>query len=186
MHFGYEEAETTATYRIYFEFPNRASTAEPTLRRHLGTAFKWRVGQPEQFVLTNYYWLPGLDQSGVLERMAQIQAPGTLPLSFAEGVLRQAIQRQTDKPIWYTEVEEPGNARRSYDLKIYDAGLRVGDLLPLLQRMGSYFQIPEAWFEEFCTGLSDNVVGHLAGGRHRNGEEFVNVYHGLEAFQGRA
>ena len=50
--------------------------------------------------------------------------------------------------------------------------------------MGTYFRLKPGKFEEFCTSLEKNTVGHLAGGRHRNGLEFFTIYHGLEAFQG--
>ncbi len=91
VHFGYEEAGAAPTYKIYLEFPTRESAAEPTLRQQLGMAFKWRVSQPEHFVITNYYWHPGLDESGILERMAQIHTPGEVTLSFAQDFLRHAL-----------------------------------------------------------------------------------------------
>jgi len=62
----------------------------------------------------------------------------------------------------YLEVTEAEAGRASFDLNLAESGLKVRDVLP-----GE-------------PGIADEPLGHLAGGRHRDGRPFYTVYYGAE------
>ena len=85
----------------------------------------------------------------------------------------------------YLEVTEPTNERRSFDLNMYDAQLQVQDLQPILARMSEYFAVPAPAFLDLYERIKTMRFGHLAGGIHRGGQDFFNLYYGMEQRQGK-
>ena len=79
----------------------------------------------------------------------------------------------------YLEVEELENGRRSFDLNVYNAGLTVKDAQPLLQRMRAHFNLRPGQFQALYDQIRGLSLGHLAGGVHRDGRDFFNVYYGV-------
>ncbi|MGH8749675.1 MAG: hypothetical protein ACREU5_11285, partial [Burkholderiales bacterium] len=82
----------------------------------------------------------------------------------------------------YLEVQEPGNGRRSFDLNLYDAKLQVKDLQPVLYRMRELYRARPGQFQALYDQIRDKVLGHLAGGVHRDGKDFFNLYYGVAGF----
>ena len=78
----------------------------------------------------------------------------------------------------YLEVEEAENARRSFDLNVYNAKLQVKDIHPLMQQMRENFAIRPGQFQALYDQIKALALGHLAGGVHRNGKDFFNLYYG--------
>ena len=71
------------------------------------------------------------------------------------------------------------NARRSFDLNLYNAKLQVKDMQPLLHRMREHFGVRPGQMQALYDQIKTKALGHLAGGVHRNGEDFFNVYYGV-------
>ena len=77
-----------------------------------------------------------------------------------------------------------GTYLKNFDLNVYDAGLEVRDFRPLLSRMCRRFAIPSERFDSLYDGIAGARFGHLAGGIHRGGRDFFNVYYGAEKYRG--
>src|SRR5262249_19651184 len=95
-----------------------------------------------------------------------------------------ATQRVGPGGVRYLEVTEEGNARRSFDLNLYPAGLTVGDVAPALSRIAAYFALPAGQWGSLFEPIRSRSLGHLAGGIHRAGDDFFNVYYGVEECNG--
>lgn len=176
IHLGFERGTQAWLYKVYLESPAPDRPAGPVV---LHRAYKWNPLRPDRCVLTEYVWHPGLTAEQVAGRMMEI-CPRGASLNIATEILRLAAGRM-DGPVRYMEVSEAGNARRSFDLNLYDAGLRLTDLLPFMARMCVHFGIRPEDFYAFCGPLLDKAFGHLAGGVHREGQDFFTVYYGAEA-----
>ena len=79
-------------------------------------------------------------------------------------------------------MQEPGNGRRSFDLNLYNARLLVKDVQPQLYRMRERYGIRPGQFQALYDQIKGKVLGHLAGGVHRDGRDFFNLYYGVGSF----
>jgi hypothetical protein len=186
IHLGFEQDRTTCLYKVYLEAGRPASQPsgpEPIL---LHGAIKWDVADPSRCVVTRYYWYPGLSVPDLLGRLAQIYGHPTSGGAFAiaRGFALLATQRVGPGGVRYLEVTEEGNARRSFDLNLYPAGLTVGDAFPGLSQIAAYFALPAGPFGALLEPIRSRRLGHLAGGMHRAEEDFFNVYYGVEECHG--
>lgn len=175
VHFGFEEKDKTCLIKLYLEFGFDAAALPENFLLH--RAFKWEIGDPSRHVETQYVWYPRLSVPGMLERMARIYA-GSATFEIVQGIVETAAQR--GRPLQYLEVSEDANDRRSFDVNLYDADLRVRELAPSWQWMVEHFGIDVANGEKRFNEIKDQRLGHLAGGVHRGGEDFFNLYYGAE------
>jgi hypothetical protein len=79
------------------------------------------------------------------------------------------------------EVDEPGNPRRSCDLNVYDAELRMRDISDLLETALTDFAVPKPQARLVFDRAADRALGHLSAGVGRDGQEFVTIYFGVES-----
>jgi hypothetical protein len=82
------------------------------------------------------------------------------------------------------DTREHESKRRSFDLNFYDAGLLIEDLCAQLARMRQQFAIRPDQFPTLYDQIESQPAGHLAGGMHRNGKVFFNVYYGVRKRHG--
>jgi hypothetical protein len=183
VHFGFEEDEATSLYKVYLEFP--AETRTPGAPMLLHRAFKWDIANPARHVETHYVLHPHLSVAQILGRLADIYRANPAARDIAQGVVALAAARPGHE-MSYLEVNEEANRRRSFDLNLYDANLYVRDLELVLSRMAEHFAIPPDSFEALYEQIKDLRFGHLAGGVHRQGQDFFNLYYGVERRPGRA
>lgn len=186
VHFGFEEGGSGMLSKLYLE---RAPGAEEKRRAResgepllLHLAFKWT---PEGTgVVSRYHLFPGLSAAAVEERLARIYGgDGIAPsLDIARAVLRLAAPRAPEGVLQYLEVSEEGTARRSFDLNLYDADLQVKDVQSPLFAMRDRFGVRPGHFQALYDQVRDSRLGHLAGGVHRDGAEFFNVYYGVGGY----
>ena len=80
----------------------------------------------------------------------------------------------------YVEAEEEGNPRRSFDLNLYKAGLRVADVQPALSRLRERYSVAEAAFADLLRECGTKRLGHLSGGLGRETEDFLTLYYEIE------
>ena len=97
-------------------------------------------------------------------------------------MLELAASRVAAEKLQYLEVHEPGNGRRSFDLNLYNAKLVVKDVQPQLQAMRERYGVRPGQFQALYDQIKGKVLGHLAGGVHRDGRDFFNVYYGVGSF----
>ncbi|MCI4677302.1 hypothetical protein K9U39_19480 [Rhodoblastus acidophilus] len=185
IHFGFEGDARNIVCKLYLEravpadeAAAAASSGEAVL---LHLAFKWSLMRAEA-VTTRYMWRPFLDADGVSARLKDIYSGGNAEsLAIAEAFLRLAASRADARELQFLEVEETENARRSFDLNLYNAKLQVRDADALLQRVRSRFHIRPGQFQALYDQIGAMPLGHVAGGLHRDGADFFNIYYGVVA-----
>jgi hypothetical protein len=185
VHLGYEQNQTSRLYKLYVEFRQvegiQALDPRDPIPQHL--AFKWDAVNPQHYVTSRYMWHPSVSYPDIDGRFddiymdpAHVEARG-----IARGILRLASHRIPSPGLHYLEVAEDGNARRSFDLNLYDGGFRVSDLFPFLKWMCQQYAIPPTPFMKLYERIDSEVLGHVAGGIHREGETFFNIYFGARS-----
>ena len=182
VHFGFEGDPESIICKLYLE---RAVSAEEAHRARganrpvlLHLAFKWDLLR-DAAVTTKYLWHPGLSGSEIEMRLAHVYRDGQgESLEIARSLLQLATAKVAAERLQYLEVEEAENARRSFDLNVYNAGLHIRDVHDLLYRMREHFAVRPGQFQALYDQIKVMPLGHLAGGVHRNGKDFFNVYYG--------
>ncbi len=80
------------------------------------------------------------------------------------------------------EIREAHNQRRSFDVNVADAELTVADLEEELADLFAVFRISEHHLSKCLHCIGQLPLGHIAGGIHRSGEDFVTLYYGAKSF----
>jgi hypothetical protein len=183
VHFGFETDGGRTLGKLYLEREVPAkeaqrarSSGEPAL---LGIAWKWDVATA-MAVTGRYWWHPFLSAAEIQARLADVY-PGGPQVAFE--IAREALAltrgRVAAERLQYLEVEEAENARRSFDLNLYNAKMQIKDLQPLLDRMRGHFAVRPGQLQALYDQIKAKPVGNIAGGVHRNGEDFFTLYYGL-------
>jgi tryptophan halogenase len=182
VHFGFEGSQESIVCKLYLEREvsgqeaDRARAANQPVLLHL--AFKWDLLR-DAAVTTRYLWYPFLSAGEIEDRLAHVYRDGLAgSQAIARALLRLAIERAPAERLQYLEVEEAENARRSFDLNVYNSKLQVKDIHNLLQQMREAFAIRPGQFQALYDQIKGMALGHLAGGVHRNGKDFFNLYYG--------
>jgi len=187
VHFGFEESEATCLYKVYVEFWDsikedlrRGKDPSRTFLLHLG--FKWDAFDHNRKAVTRYTWHPWISVEEILDRLGAILDPAMhgLALEVARNIVHTATARIPHQDILYLEVTEEDNPRRSFDINVYRANLQVGELYPLLSRLGQHYAISHAEFHHLYDRIKTKRFGHLSGGVSREGKDFFTVYYGVE------
>jgi tryptophan halogenase len=141
-------------------------------------AFKWDLVKGGG-VTSRYLWYPHLPAAEIGQRLDLIYQNGpAASATVARAVLQAATERGPAERLQYLEVEEPETSRRSFDLNLYNAQMHVRDIQSLLQRLREQYSIRPGQFQALYDQIKGMALGHLAGGVHRNGQDFFNVYYG--------
>jgi hypothetical protein len=184
VHFGFEGAADRSLYKAYFEFPvaeiaaGRGANSRDPLLLHL--AFKWDPLDGGTSVLTRYFWYPSLSVPEIRQRLSLIYPDKDNEASrrIAEDILELAAGRVPAEKLQYLEVREDGTGRNSFDLNLYNARLQMQDLSEPLSRMRERYCIPREELQAVADPVRGKTAGHIAGGVHRNGKDFFNIYYG--------
>ena len=187
IHFGFEADDEFSLYKLYLEFTRQgerpaAVSQEDSQTKLLHRAYKWDPSRTQRQAVTDYHWHQSLTVDQIAQRLQSVyeESKSGEPIAIARGVLEAAAQKMPSQDIQYLEATEDDSCRRSFDLNVYDAELQIQDLRPLLYRMFRHYQIDLSLFNTFYQPLKTRIFGHLAGGTHRNGREFFNLYYGAE------
>jgi tryptophan halogenase len=186
IHFGYEGGREHATYKIYLEYASRVRRAQaqnagaPVL---VHIAFKWVPGVPGRGAAARYTWLPCNDQNALVARLQTLVPAAEAPRALRCGLdlLSRCAERSEPRQLFLMAVEEPGNPRRSYDINVYQAELHLRDIADLVGAVATEFAVPQSRVRALLEHSGALALGHLSGGRGRDGEEFVTIYYGVEA-----
>ncbi len=187
LHFGFEAGVDSIICKLYLEraIPpeeaERAKTRSEPILQHL--AFKWDLLKHAD-VVTRYWWHPALSVQDMHERLAQIYRddPASVSLGIAKSVIEHAVRAAPAEQLQYLEVVEDENGRRSFDLNLYNTGMLVKDLQPMLYRMREHYGVRPGQFQALYDQIKTRALGHIAGGVHRNGRDFFNIYYGATGF----
>ena len=185
VHLGFEAGASSCLYKVYLEYPLRIATKEDRERRLLHTAFKWDADNSSHFVVSRYTYYPGLSLTEITQRVSAIYGDSHQEsLDIAMDIFHFADARTKTGGLRYLEVGEEGNARKSFDVNLYDAKLTLDDIQPFLLRMAAHYAVPSETLRSITETAQNRLLGHLAGGIHRGGEDFFNVYYGVEGRRG--
>jgi len=182
---GFEDTEEDGCiYKVYLEYWERLKRrlragnddGRPQL---LHEGFKWYVDAPARQVVTHYQCLPGLDAAQIRQRIeaAYRDAPSAATLDTVRRILERATNGAAAGRLLFVEVSEPGNPRRSFDLNVYTAGLRVGDAAAAIRRAAASLQVPGDKLERLLSMAAGKHLGHLSGGLSRAGDEYFTIYY---------
>jgi len=185
LHFGFEARAETLLCKLYLErqIPGdevaRAVAEANSVELHI--AFKWDINSGSH-VVTHYNWFPALGPSGIESHLGKIysQQTDSEAANIACEVLNIAAAHSSE--LQFLEVREPANGRHSFDLNLYNANLQMRDILPQLLRMRDNYGIRPGQFQALIDQIKTRQLGHLAGGSHRDGSDFFNLYYGASRF----
>lgn len=187
VHLGFEGDADGSLCKLYLERAvppedaRRARAAGEPVLLHL--AFKWSLDGATR-VTTQYLWYPALSEAEIGERLGHhvYRDAGSASLAIVKGFLALAADKAPAEQLQYLEVQEEGNGRRSFDLNLYNVHLRLRDAQALLYRMRDLHGVRAGQFQALYDQIKDKTLGHVAGGVHRNGHDFFNVYYGVAGF----
>jgi hypothetical protein len=182
--FGFERNQKNCIYKAYLEFADRITQAirenpdspEPvTIHR----AFKWDASDNSRRTTATYTCFPLLTAHEMLERLVTFYSGDQGgPFSLVKSVFRIAATRTDPRGFLYFEASEPNNPRSSFDINMYQADLRLGELYPLLLQICWHYGIPYDEFNKHYEPIKTQKFGHLTGGVDREGRDFLTVYFG--------
>ena len=189
--FGFEADGQACFYKAYLDFlpawkhelATGAKSADPRL---MFLGFKWDALGSGAKALTRYTWTPGISFDEIRTRVSALlehDASGSASALFA-GFLDLFESRTTAERVYYLDVTEDANPRRSFDLNGYSAGLRLADLAPLLIDACKHYAIPVREFRALFDQVQHRPFGHLSGGIDRRGQSFLTIYFGLQPVLG--
>jgi hypothetical protein len=186
VHFGYEAAGERDIYKIYLEYvteARRAMAAESSHPVLVHLAYKWVAAQADSGAITRYTWMPCRTRDELEAKLRDlvpaIEAPNALRCAL--GLVSRVTAFADTGRFLLMEVDEPGNPRRSCDLNVYDAELRMRDISDLLETALTDFAVPKPRARLVFDRAADRALGHLSAGVGRDGQEFVTIYFGVES-----
>jgi len=189
--FGFEADERTCVYKAYLDFLPRwkeelaggTRRAEPRL---MFLGFKWNALGRGAKALTRYTWHPRISFVDIRKRVSDLLEHDATGDSY--GVVAELLETIESKTacerVYYLDVAEDTSPRRSFDLNAYSAGLRLGDLDPVLMKACRHYSIPPGEFRGLLDQVKHMPFGHLSGGIDRTGRSFLTVYFGLRPILG--
>ena len=183
--FGYEGSPAGSVLKVYLEFGGRLSdtTSNTTARRggvliHRG--FKWDPDQPQRKTIAHYRCFPRYRLEDVLGMLARLHPTQEQNEAFliTDGIIRLCASQGGPGSFLYFEVSEDGNVRQSFDINLYRANFRLGELYPVLLRMCRYYGIGLERFHRCYEPMKHFFFGHLTAGIDRKGRPFHTIYYG--------
>jgi hypothetical protein len=189
--FGFEAGETASLYKAYLEFGGRFEEVLKQNPRnpspfllHLG--FKWDTLDDRKRAVAEYRCFPSFTVEDMRERLSGVFAAEKhkAACEIANGILDRASRRAAGDPFLYLEVEEKGNPRRSFDINVYRANMKMQELYPLLSRMAHHYEIPAQDIRRIYEPAKDLIFGHLSGGVDREERDFLTWYFGVTGSTG--
>jgi hypothetical protein len=180
LHFGFEQGEGSAIFKLYFEYWRRldAAQARGVESLVLHRAFKWDALDCDRYAIATYRCFPRLSAEHAMQRIARLY-PGQAAHPVAE-LARWLLQQFADRsaaPAMYLEVAEADNPRASFDLNLHAADLKLSIIGPQLVAQAARYALPAAQFESLWRGLAAKTLGHLSGGTSRDGRDFLTIYY---------
>jgi hypothetical protein len=183
--FGFEAGPKGGVYKVYLEFWDRLverlrgdpANLQPAL---LFLGFKWAAHGPANAAVARYTCYPMLSVAGIARRLDALYEDGgdSPSLQAAQEILQLAAGRIGNDSFVYVEAAEEGNPRKSFDLNLYKARLRVDELGPALSPLARRYGVDG--LEDLESKAGAFAFGHLSGGRGRDGEDFLTVYYEIE------
>jgi len=185
--FGFEKNKTNRLYKSYLEFGGRfekmsrvnPQQLEPFL---IHQGFKWDASDNRICAKTAYTCFPLFPVENMLEKIPGFfyDRKGKKPSEIAEGIVKLASKKIGYEEFLYFEVSEEGNPRKSFDINMYRANLRLSELYPFLLDIVRHYSISDEQFHALYEPVKSQIFGHLSGGIDRQGRDFLTLYFGVK------
>lgn len=182
---GFEKNEKNCIYKVYLEYwdrlknklHNQQNRTSPEL---LYLGFKWDSIDNTKSTITKYICYPLLSVRGILKRISPIydDYEDKTSLEIVKDMIKVAQERITKKDSFiYLEVSEENNPRKSFDINLYKANLKLEDIHQFLLKIRHKYSINSDNFDLVYYQNHDKILGHLSGGIDREGRDFITVYY---------
>lgn len=188
VHFGFEKGARTTLIKAYLEYgegweqqlQDGPGSLDPFL---LHQGFKWDPEDPHRHVLTRYVCTPAITYQEMGRRVASVfQSKESRPsYRMCLDLLGLAARKVPPRELLYLEVTEEGSPRRSFDINLYRAGLRIADLERPFLMLCDHLAVNPREFHRIFDPARGKRLGHVSGGTDREGRDFITVYYGVEA-----
>ncbi len=182
--FGFEDGEGSCSYKVYLEYWEKLTeelTSKPDKTApvvlHLG--FKWDACDNTRATIARYTCYPLLSINGILRRLSRVYAgyDDETAHGIATAIISLAASRiRNDSPIYLEAVEE-NSPRKSFDVNMYKAELRMRELRPLLVKAAEHFSVSLEKLDRLNALTGEKLFGHLSGGIDRRGNDFLTFYY---------
>ena len=177
IHIGFEQGNIN-TYKFYLEFlPGNidANTPHPL---YLG--YKWNAENAAQRAISSYTQPRTLSLPQLLEKVSAMygsEPKNAAVCNIAKAIITHAARKVSTTELLFVEVREENTSRLSFDINLYETGMTVSDLQPLLLKLCEHYAIGKKEFDALLTRTGKDLAGHLSGGTDRNGNAFLTTYH---------
>ena len=180
LHWGIDNSPKSTIHKVYFEYPvktlNNADAYNAPVLLHV--AHKWDPNHPEQSVTTSYHLFPDLPEQQLLDRARALCRSRVFEMTSR--VIRKVCELGKYSELQYIEAAEAANERKSFDLNLYGTSLRVADCREEILETAQSLSCSENKTSALLDKIGQLAAGHIAGGIHRDGKEFLTVYYGAE------
>jgi hypothetical protein len=178
VHFGFEGDGDHGMLKAYLEFPyeHTSPNQEPWL---LLLGLKWDPLNPSRCAVSRYVGLPTYTPMEIKAMTAPFFTDERFNTqrSIVNAILMLCDRRAADLGMWYLDVTEEGNPRRSFDIKTYRARILIGDVVPLFLQLFDFYNVPFKQYEQYFATIMKHKFGHLSCGIGRDGNFFMAIYH---------
>ncbi len=175
VHFGADNDRDVAL-KIYLEFPLGARPPGLLPPDTVFFAVKWVPGRRATFSI--YRDLPDVRAASTIREVAQALTLSPVLRDFLDSVLAGAVSNAPDYGFPTMEVVDVGTPRRSIDVNLYGASVRVAAQQVALGRLAQGLAIPAASLAAALPAAGDPFLGHVSLGHGRDGEPFATIYFG--------
>ncbi len=177
IHIGFEQGNIN-TYKFYLEFPCGNFDANTPHPLYLG--YKWNAENAAQRAISSYTQARTLSLPELLEKVSAMygnEPKNAAVCNIAKAIITHAARKVSATELLFVEVREQNTSRLSFDINLYETGMTVSDLQPLLLKLCEHFAIGKKEFDALLTRTGNDLAGHLSGGTDRNGNAFLTTYH---------
>lgn len=182
--FGFERDQKNVFYKTYLEFGRVVNGVEKDLNDRasfmMHLAFKWNINDQSQRAVTKYHCFPNLSDNDILERVTSqnfFSDERKGYLGIVKAILDLTVTRIHPYDILYLEAEEEGNPRTSFNIKTFNANLRMKEVYPYLVDVSRYFSIPHEEYHKAYEPVKNLIFGNIQAGIDRRGREFFTIYY---------
>ena len=176
IHVGFEQGKQGSTYKLYLEFP-LIRDANPRDAPPLYRGFKWVAQDKSQRGISTYGQPLAMAPARMLASVANAFAgSGSVISGAAQRIMERVAEKMPEKKLSVVEVRDSESPRASFDVNLYDAGLKVEELAPFLVDLASAFASPEG-YSEVIARAQGHWTGHISGGTDSSGRPFLTLYH---------
>lgn len=185
IHIGFEQGKQNHTCKLYLEFP-LARDGDLASRLPLYRGFKWTPSDPSQRAVSTYTQPRSEAKAALRDSIARSFGPSENAASrAAHQIVALAMDKCPGRTLDLVEVSDSDSARISFDVNLYDTGLRLRELSPVIEELATAFAVEDD-YQRVIRSTSDHIAGHLSGGLDRSGKPFLTIYHTSQVPRSRA